>query len=178
MSASQGEFEGVNEAVQAVSEGVEQCNGRWKVAEKKLYLEFVQNNPELLARNNTRNMKAFKQMATVITTRSPIQCRSHHQKMLQKPYIQEMIYGGEIKLEGKKTEEAKPKCAQVNDETQSEDDPGSQKEQLSLCSIQDFLNADRFGEENLVMVNLAEDEPRNEGTWDLYDHLELLVPYF
>lgn len=59
--------------------------GIWRVEEAEQYLEFVRDHQELLTASNTRRMKAFKVMAEVITTRTALQCRSHHQKMLKKP---------------------------------------------------------------------------------------------
>ena len=38
-------------------------------------------HPHLFSKHASKGLKAFKRMALVIKTRTPIQCRTHHQKM-------------------------------------------------------------------------------------------------
>ena len=41
-------------------------------------------HPDLFTKHASKGLKAFKRMAFVIKTRTPIQCRTHHQKMVLK----------------------------------------------------------------------------------------------
>ncbi|CAD8050923.1 unnamed protein product [Paramecium primaurelia] len=62
-----------------------QRTGHWDDNEHSIYLEFLQNSR---GPNNSykKGYPLFKQMSEFIGTRSPSQCRSHHQKF--NPYSQ------------------------------------------------------------------------------------------
>ncbi|CAD8077783.1 unnamed protein product [Paramecium sonneborni] len=56
-------------------------NGHWTQKEHRLYLQFIETNKEIMMKSDMKKQeKIFKQMSLVIKTRSPSQCRSHHQK--------------------------------------------------------------------------------------------------
>ncbi|CAD8103923.1 unnamed protein product [Paramecium primaurelia] len=56
-------------------------NGHWSKQEHELYLEFVNNHFDILkSKYDKKSKKIFKLMSKFITTRTPTQCRSHHQK--------------------------------------------------------------------------------------------------
>ncbi|CAD8079360.1 unnamed protein product [Paramecium sonneborni] len=56
-------------------------NGHWTQKEHKLYLQFIEKNKEIMMKSDMKKQeKIFKQMSLVIKSRSPSQCRSHHQK--------------------------------------------------------------------------------------------------
>ncbi|CAD8113232.1 unnamed protein product [Paramecium primaurelia] len=49
--------------------------GHWNEIEHKTYLKFLQDN-----KNHTKGQRLFKKMSQIVGTRTPSQCRSHHQK--------------------------------------------------------------------------------------------------
>ncbi|CAD8131971.1 unnamed protein product [Paramecium octaurelia] len=49
--------------------------GHWTKEEHEKYLKFLEDNIQM-----KKNNKIFKPMSEIIGTRSPSQCRSHHQK--------------------------------------------------------------------------------------------------
>ncbi|CAD8163799.1 unnamed protein product [Paramecium octaurelia] len=56
-------------------------NGHWTQKEHRLYLQFIETNKDIMMKSDMKKQeKIFKQMSLVIRTRSPSQCRSHHQK--------------------------------------------------------------------------------------------------
>ncbi|CAD8057473.1 unnamed protein product [Paramecium sonneborni] len=58
--------------------------GHWTKDEHEKYLQFLEDNSYM-----KKNNKIFKPMSEIIGTRSPSQCRSHHQKFNpQSPQIQ------------------------------------------------------------------------------------------
>lgn len=44
----------------------------------------MEDHPSYFTKQTSKGLKAFKRMALVVKTRTAIQCRSHHQKMLLK----------------------------------------------------------------------------------------------
>ncbi|CAK80539.1 unnamed protein product (macronuclear) [Paramecium tetraurelia] len=55
--------------------------GHWTQKEHRLYLQFIETNKEIMMKSDMKKQeKIFKQMSIVIKSRSPSQCRSHHQK--------------------------------------------------------------------------------------------------
>ncbi|CAK87565.1 unnamed protein product (macronuclear) [Paramecium tetraurelia] len=55
--------------------------GHWTTKEHNLYLSFIQTNKDIMLNSDLKKQnKIFKQMSNFIKTRSPSQCRSHHQK--------------------------------------------------------------------------------------------------
>ena len=63
------------------------ASGKWTVKESEAYEQLVATHPDLIAKQVSKGLKKFKQMAKVIRTRTSLQCRSHHQKMLTKPSL-------------------------------------------------------------------------------------------
>ncbi|CAD8055501.1 unnamed protein product [Paramecium sonneborni] len=58
--------------------------GHWTKEEHDKYLKFLEDNTSM-----KKNNKIFRPMSEIIGTRSPSQCRSHHQKFNpQSPFIQ------------------------------------------------------------------------------------------
>ncbi|CAD8091582.1 unnamed protein product [Paramecium sonneborni] len=56
-------------------------NGHWTHKEHKLYMQFIEKNKEIMMKSDMKKQeKIFKQMSLIIKSRSPSQCRSHHQK--------------------------------------------------------------------------------------------------
>ncbi|CAD8197936.1 unnamed protein product [Paramecium octaurelia] len=49
--------------------------GHWNEIEHNTYLRFLQEN-----NNHTKGQRLFKKMSQIVGTRTPSQCRSHHQK--------------------------------------------------------------------------------------------------
>ncbi|CAD8195920.1 unnamed protein product [Paramecium pentaurelia] len=56
--------------------------GHWSSLEHQVYVEFLKlhYNTTMQSQQNRKNNKIFKLMSMTIGTRSPSQCRSHHQK--------------------------------------------------------------------------------------------------
>ncbi|CAK63867.1 unnamed protein product (macronuclear) [Paramecium tetraurelia] len=56
--------------------------GHWSTQEHQVYVEFLKqhHNTTMQNQQNRKNNKIFKLMSMTIGTRSPSQCRSHHQK--------------------------------------------------------------------------------------------------
>ena len=44
----------------------------------------MKDHPDLFTKHASKALRAFKRMAVVIKTRTPVQCRTHHQKMVFK----------------------------------------------------------------------------------------------
>lgn len=65
-------------------------HGRWSEEEQRKYEEFVRMHPQLFTKQASKGFKAFKRMSEVIKSRTAIQCRSHHQKMLLKETAPEL----------------------------------------------------------------------------------------
>jgi len=66
--------------------------GRWSQKEEDLYLQFIRQakSSQAWAEKHTyrKRQNYFKEMSKFIKTRSPLQCRSHDQKMaLKRPHI-------------------------------------------------------------------------------------------
>ncbi|CAD8200840.1 unnamed protein product [Paramecium octaurelia] len=57
-------------------------SGHWTPEEHQTYVEFLEKHHDTTMQNqqNRKNNKIFKLMSEIIGTRSPSQCRSHHQK--------------------------------------------------------------------------------------------------
>ncbi|CAD8096077.1 unnamed protein product [Paramecium sonneborni] len=57
-------------------------SGHWTPDEHQTYVEFLEKHHTSTMQNqqNRKNNKIFKLMSEIIGTRSPSQCRSHHQK--------------------------------------------------------------------------------------------------
>ncbi|CAD8147423.1 unnamed protein product [Paramecium pentaurelia] len=65
-------------------------SGHWTPAEHQLYLDFLHQSQDLIeSSQNNKGQRLFKKMSQVIATRSPSQCRSHHQKF--NPFNVQMI---------------------------------------------------------------------------------------
>ncbi|CAK57248.1 unnamed protein product (macronuclear) [Paramecium tetraurelia] len=56
--------------------------GHWTNQEHQIYVEFLEQHhcTSMQSQQNRKNNKIFKLMSQTIGTRSPSQCRSHHQK--------------------------------------------------------------------------------------------------
>ncbi|CAD8100932.1 unnamed protein product [Paramecium primaurelia] len=56
--------------------------GHWTNQEHQIYVEFLEqhHSTSMQSQQNRKNNKIFKLMSQTIGTRSPSQCRSHHQK--------------------------------------------------------------------------------------------------
>lgn len=93
--------------------------GQWSEDEHFAYLSFVHTFPQIFDKAVTKSMHSFKKMAQFIRTRTPTQCRSHHQKMLLNPYVQNIVSMGmwmnnrgpaavPVKHESEETEKSPP----------------------------------------------------------------------
>ncbi|KAM3137059.1 hypothetical protein pb186bvf_010787 [Paramecium bursaria] len=59
----------------------EKKSGHWTTLEHQQYLDFLHQTKELIeSSNNNKGQRLFKKMSQIIGTRTPSQCRSHHQK--------------------------------------------------------------------------------------------------
>ncbi|CAD8125644.1 unnamed protein product [Paramecium sonneborni] len=68
-----------NETEREISEN--KYNGHWTKEEHELYLEFVDSHYDILkSKYDKKSKKIFKMMSQYIPSRTPTQCRSHHQK--------------------------------------------------------------------------------------------------
>lgn len=57
----------------------------WDEDENRKYREFIELNTEILEnREERREKKVFLRLSEYVETRDANQCRSHHQKMIQK----------------------------------------------------------------------------------------------
>ncbi|CAD8058100.1 unnamed protein product [Paramecium sonneborni] len=75
---------------QEISQNNNIRQGHWTTAEHQLYLDFLYQSQDLIeSSQNSKGQRLFKKMSQVIGTRSPSQCRSHHQKF--NPFNQQMI---------------------------------------------------------------------------------------
>ncbi|CAD8083654.1 unnamed protein product [Paramecium primaurelia] len=57
------------------SKKIQKKCGHWNNEEHESYLRFLQENA-----NHNKGQRLFKRMSQIIGTRTPSQCRSHHQK--------------------------------------------------------------------------------------------------
>ncbi|CAD8207275.1 unnamed protein product [Paramecium octaurelia] len=63
--------------------------GHWSQQEHQTYLDFLQQHKEIMeSQDQKKSNKIFKQMSEIIGSRSPSQCRSHHQKF--NPFIHQV----------------------------------------------------------------------------------------
>ncbi|CAD8207916.1 unnamed protein product [Paramecium pentaurelia] len=66
-----------------------QNTGHWSQQEHQTYLDFLQQNQQIMeSQDQKKSNKIFKQMSEIIGSRSPSQCRSHHQKF--NPFIHQV----------------------------------------------------------------------------------------
>ena len=72
---------------------------KWNSIENYLYVTFIENF--MINLNKKKNVKIFVMMSNFIKTRTPSQCRSHHQKFykktvlnfeIKKYYIQKFLF--------------------------------------------------------------------------------------
>ncbi|CAD8140330.1 unnamed protein product [Paramecium pentaurelia] len=64
-----------------LSKNKQQNIGHWTDQEHKLYLDFLYNSQDQVETiQKSKGQRFFKKMSQNIVTRSPSQCRSHHQK--------------------------------------------------------------------------------------------------
>jgi hypothetical protein len=57
--------------------------GKWTIEEQRVYIEFLKKNiEEMRGKVSRKSQKVFLKMSRLIKTRTPDQCRSHHQKIL------------------------------------------------------------------------------------------------
>ncbi|CAD8122515.1 unnamed protein product [Paramecium sonneborni] len=63
-------------------QNIKKNQGHWTTKEHQIYVEFLKqhHNTTMQNQQNRKNNKIFKLMSMTIGTRSPSQCRSHHQK--------------------------------------------------------------------------------------------------
>ena len=66
-------------------------SGKWNQDEHIEYLKFVQKYPHWFDKSCTRPARIFKLMSHAIPTRSAEQCRSHHNKMRARDYVQNIM---------------------------------------------------------------------------------------
>ncbi|CAD8083200.1 unnamed protein product [Paramecium sonneborni] len=65
-------------------------NGHWSAQEHQVYLTFLQQHREVMESSELKKTnKIFKLMSDIIQSRSPSQCRSHHQKF--NPYSKYLV---------------------------------------------------------------------------------------
>ncbi|CAD8190881.1 unnamed protein product [Paramecium octaurelia] len=86
-----------NETEREIKEN--KLNGHWTKEEHGFYLEFVNNHFDILkSKYAKKSKKIFKLMSQFIPSRTPTQCRSHHQKFnplqsrLKKNNLKQMKY--------------------------------------------------------------------------------------
>ncbi|CAD8060025.1 unnamed protein product [Paramecium sonneborni] len=66
---------------QEISQNNNIRSGHWTTEEHQLYLDFLYQSQDLIeSSQNNKGQRLFKKMSQIIVTRSPSQCRSHHQK--------------------------------------------------------------------------------------------------
>ncbi|CAK83781.1 unnamed protein product (macronuclear) [Paramecium tetraurelia] len=61
--------------LQESSKKIQKKAGHWNQEEHESYLRFLLENA-----NHSKGQRLFKKMSQIIGTRTPSQCRSHHQK--------------------------------------------------------------------------------------------------
>lgn len=60
-------------------------SGRWTINENTTYVRFLLSNEVIVSqKRQRRKSKIFKKMSDLVVTRTPEQCRSHHQKMSER----------------------------------------------------------------------------------------------
>ncbi|CAD8104925.1 unnamed protein product [Paramecium primaurelia] len=75
MTQNDSEATKLNNEILTGSKKIIKKQGHWNETEHKTYLNFLQEN-----NNHTKGQRLFKKMSQVVGTRTPSQCRSHHQK--------------------------------------------------------------------------------------------------
>ncbi|CAK82114.1 unnamed protein product (macronuclear) [Paramecium tetraurelia] len=81
-------------------------NGHWTKEEHEKYLQFLEDHAHL-----KKNNKIFKPMSEIIGTRSPSQCRSHHQKFnplspqVQRKSVKLIKINSDLKVQTQQQEE-------------------------------------------------------------------------
>lgn len=71
--------------MQSVSLSTISSTKNWTLAENGAYVEFLKDNDKVMKdESNRRSSKIFLEMSLFIRTKTPEQCRTHHQKVLGK----------------------------------------------------------------------------------------------
>ncbi|CAD8062772.1 unnamed protein product [Paramecium sonneborni] len=98
--------------------------GHWTPEEHQKYLRFLQDHTDI-----KKNNKIFKSMSDVVGTRSPSQCRSHHQKFNP---LSPMVQKKNLKVENTTSI---PISTPLQEQIQYEDEDRLKKQLVQLIII-------------------------------------------
>ena len=94
-------------------------SGLWTEMEKIKYITFIASNTEMVSdRLTRRKKKVFEKMSRAIKTRTPTQCRSHHQKCMKRFHtldriIEELNKEPKVKKNSETDMDYEPSISQV-----------------------------------------------------------------
>ena len=89
----------INNYSQEPQQENQSSKGKWSQDEQILYKKFLGDHLVLFQDKSTRKSnKVFLKMSGIITTRTPQQCRTHHQKMFKFHGSQEAILNSPSRL--------------------------------------------------------------------------------
>ncbi|CAD8184342.1 unnamed protein product [Paramecium pentaurelia] len=106
--------------------------GHWSAQEHQVYLNFLQQHREVMESSELKKTnKIFKLMSDIIKSRSPSQCRSHHQKF--NPYSKYLINNNIVRRKMK--EQQKDTQQQQQQQQISENDNNNQQQQSQESNL-------------------------------------------
>ncbi|CAK74201.1 unnamed protein product (macronuclear) [Paramecium tetraurelia] len=137
-------------------------NGHWSAQEHQVYLTFLSQHREVMESSELKKTnKIFKLMSDIIKSRSPSQCRSHHQKF--NPYSKYLVNNNIVRRKMKEqmlNESKQQKQSQLDNENIQQSQDSNQKQSQQQ---QPELNLKIESQQQLLESNLREDQQQLSG---------------
>ncbi|CAK69159.1 unnamed protein product (macronuclear) [Paramecium tetraurelia] len=136
--------------------------GHWSAQEHQVYLTFLQQHKDVMESSELKKTnKIFKLMSDIIKSRSPSQCRSHHQKF--NPYSKYLVNNNIVR---RKMKEQMLGDAQQQKQSKLENDNIQQQSQDSNQKIefqQQDSNQKLESQQQLLESNVRDDQQQLSG---------------
>ncbi|CAD8077180.1 unnamed protein product [Paramecium primaurelia] len=137
-------------------------NGHWSAQEHQVYLTFLQQHRDVMESSELKKTnKIFKLMSDIIKSRSPSQCRSHHQKF--NPYSKYLVNNNIVRRKMKEQMLSDPQqqkqSQQENENIQQQSQDSNQKIQFQQ---QDSNQKIEF-QQQLLESNVRDDQQQLSG---------------
>ncbi|CAD8213947.1 unnamed protein product [Paramecium octaurelia] len=137
-------------------------NGHWSAQEHQVYLTFLSQHREVMESSELKKTnKIFKLMSDIIKSRSPSQCRSHHQKF--NPYSKYLVNNNIVRRKMKEqmlNDSKQQKQSQLDNENIQQSQDSNQKQSQQQ---QQDLNLKMESQQQLLESNLREDQQQLSG---------------
>ncbi|CAD8053294.1 unnamed protein product [Paramecium primaurelia] len=137
-------------------------NGHWSAQEHQVYLTFLQQHRDVMESSELKKTnKIFKLMSDIIKSRSPSQCRSHHQKF--NPYSKYLVNNNIVRRKMKEqmlSDSKQQKQSQQENENVEQSQDSNQKQ---FQQQQQVLNQKMESQQQLMESNVRDDQQQLSG---------------